>query len=370
LTAGTIGAQTPRAADGSPLSLFPARPAWTLALNNPLAVPPVYSGSHAYFALDGDRLAAYELERGRQEWIVAARPIMDIATGDGLLFLVERAGVTALRARDGSTAWQLPALGELAAPPVWDNGWLILVTGASEVLAFRASDGHLVWRRGLGSRASARPSLAADRVDVPLEDGRIVALRVATGDPMWERRLGGRATGLLAVDDRLYAGSTDNFLYALDAKDGRVAWRWRTGADVIGVPVVDERHVYFVSLDNALRALSRKSGVQRWVRLLPLRPTRGPLEFGGALLISGIAPMLHAYNTKDGTPAGELAAAGELAGAPHAVLNAPGGLPQVLVVTRDIAKGASATLFVRQLEPPLTRAAEPAHIFKPVVPEP
>ena len=128
-------------------------------------------------------------------------------------------------------------------------------------------------RTGTPSRA-----LAADRVYVPLADGRIVALRIDTGDVVWERRLGGPTTGLLALDDRVYAGSNDNFFYALDAADGRVAWRWRTGADVVGVPVVDERNVYFVSLDNVLRALSRRTGVQQWARLLPLRPTRGPLK--------------------------------------------------------------------------------------------
>ena len=36
------------------------------------------------------------------------------------------------------------------------------------------------------------------------------------------------------------------------ATDGRVDWRWRTGGDVIGKPVADERYVYFVALDNVL----------------------------------------------------------------------------------------------------------------------
>ena len=370
MMASVITAQTAQPADRPPLSLFPIRTVWTLALNNRLTVQPVYSSRHAYFAIDGDRLVAYELEHGRQEWVASARPVLDLAAGEGLLFLAESATLTAIRAHDGSTAWQVPALAALAVPPVWDNGWLIVATQAGEVMAFRAIDGYLVWRRELGSPASARPSLAANRVDVPLEDGRIVALRVDTGDAIWAQRLGGPVSDLLATDDRVFAGSTDNFFYALDAKDGRIAWRWRTGADVVGVPVLDERNVYFVSLDNALRALSRRSGVQQWVRLLPLRPTRGPLEVGDTLIVSGIAPTLCAYRTKDGSPAGELRAAGELAGAPYADANPPDGLPQVLVVTHDIAKGAVAALFARQLEPPLTPVSQPASIFKPVALEP
>jgi outer membrane protein assembly factor BamB len=238
------------------------------------------------------------------------------------------------------------------------------------VLAFRAIDGHLVWRRDLGSPAHAQPALAADRVYVPLDDNRVVALRVDTGDPVWERRLGGPATGLLAFEDRVFGGSTDNFFYALTAADGRVAWRWRTGADVVGVPVVDDRNVYFVSLDNVLRALSRRSGVQHWVRLLPLRPSRGPLMLERTVVVSGVAPMLRAYNVKDGTPAGELPASGELAGPPYAVPTSSGSLPEALVVTRDIAKGATATLFRRQLEPPLTAFTPPPNAMKGLLPTP
>jgi len=357
-------AQTTRPSAQTPVSLFPVRTVWTLALNNPLTAPPVYSGSHAYFAIEGNRLVAYELESGRQEWIASIEARLEPAVGDGLIFVAQPASLTALRLDDGSVAWQLPDLGQLAVPPVWDNGWLVLATQLGEVLALRAVDGHLVWRRDLVSPAHAAPSLAADRVYVPLDDSRIVALQVDTGDVAWERRLGGPATGVLAQDDRVFAGSNDNYFYAVRSDDGRVAWRWRTGADVVGVPVVDERNVYFVSLDNALRALSRKTGVQQWVRLLPIRPTRGPLRVDRTLVVSGIAPALRAYNMKDGTAAGELPAAGEQAGAPYAVPGASSALPQVLVVTRDLAKGATATLFMRNLDPPLGGITVPTYGIK------
>lgn len=374
----TIAAQITRRSAQTPVLLFPVRAVWTLALNNPLTVPPVYSGSHAYFAIEGDRLVAYELERGRQEWMASAHAEIEPAVGDGLIFIAQPTSLTALRTKDGRIAWQLPAPGALAVPPVWENGWLVLATRTGSVLAFRAIDGHLVWRRDLGSPAHAPPSLAADRVYVPMDDSRIVALRVDTGDVAWEHRLGGPATGLLAQDDRLYAGSNDNYFYALHTDDGRVAWRWRTGADVVGVPVLDERNVYFVSLDNALRALSRKTGVQQWVRLLPLRPTRGPVRVDRTLVVSGIVPTLRGYNMKDGTAAGELSAAGEQAGSPYAVPTASTELPQVLVVTRDLTRGATATLFMRNLDPPLSPFTPPPNAIKvtppngvmPAVPEP
>jgi len=350
-----------RSRSADPPPLFPAGTLWTLALNQRLTIPPAYAESHAYFAIEGDQLAAYELGTGAQEWIVTARPQLEPATGEGLLFIVEPGLLKALRTTDGGTVWERPIPGDLVARPVWDNGWLILATREGEILALRAHDGYLIWRRDLGSQAHAPPSLAADRVYVTVDDGRLVALRVDTGALVWERRLGGPATGVLALDDHIYAGSIDNFFYSLNADDGKVDWRWRTGADLIGVPVVDERNVYFVSLDNVLRALGRNNGVQQWVRLLPLRPTRGPLRAGASLVVTGTAPTLRAYNIKDGTPAGDMATGGELAGAPYVVPDSP--LPQLLFVTRDIAKGASATLIVHRIEPTPT---PPAPLPNPV----
>ena len=368
---GTVAAaQSPRATVEAPPSLFPIRAEWTLALNNQLSVPPVYSGMHGYFAITGDRLVAYDLEAGRQLWIAPVRALMQPAAGDGLVFIVEESSLTAMHGSDGSIAWRLPAPGTLAVPPVWADGWLVVALDSGDVLAYRAMDGHLVWRQSLESPAHARPSLAADRVDVPLEDGRIVALTLANGEPVWERRLGGPATALLAAGDRVFAGSTDNFLYALDANDGHVAWRWRTGADVIGVPAVDEHRVYFVSLDNVLRALSRKSGVQQWARPLPIRPTRGPLVISRTLVVSGVTPTLRAFNDSDGRPAGDVAGPGELAGSPYAVPNSPGSLPQIVVVTHDIAKGATVTLFARQLAPALIPSSSVPPFVKPVALEP
>src|SRR5262249_49389693 len=95
-------------ADPTPLLLFPARPVWTLALNNQLTLAPVFDATHAFFSIDGDRLVCYELFSGTQQWIASAQPQMPPAVGDALLFVVQPAELTALKIEDGTIAWQLP----------------------------------------------------------------------------------------------------------------------------------------------------------------------------------------------------------------------------------------------------------------------
>jgi outer membrane protein assembly factor BamB len=339
------------------VSLFPTVPVWSLALGSPLTVPPAYDDMRVFFSLEGDRMAAYEIVSGTRSWLITARPQMMPAAGGGLLFLVEPETLTALDAADGSVAWQLPFTEKLAAVPVFDNGWLVLSTAASELLALRATDGHLVWRKALESPAHAPPALAADRVYVPTAKGHIVALQIETGELLWDRRLGGAANDILARDERIYAGSADNYFYSVTAKDGRVAWRWRTGGDTFGRPIVDEHRVYFVSLDNVLRALDRESGVQHWMRPLPLRPAWGPVQTGATIVVAGLAASARAFDVKDGKPAGETPAGAEVSAQPRALDHPLTMAPMLLLVTRDIAKGAAVSLFARSFEPQSTPVA-------------
>ena len=229
----------------------------------------------------------------------------------------------------------------------------MLASAAGSIIAIRSSDGEVIWRRDIGSPAHASPTIAADRVYVPLDNARVVALNVEDGQPVWERRLGGQPNEILAVDDQLFVGAADNFLYCLKSSDGIVDWRWRTGADVRGLPAVDEQRVYFASLGNVLRALNRSNGVQQWIQMLRLRPTAGPVQAGATVVVGGLQPPLRGFNSKDGAPAGEIAATGELAAPPHLLLDPEGDQPLLLIVTREIGKGAAVTLVARSSEPPV-----------------
>jgi outer membrane protein assembly factor BamB len=334
-----------------PLSLFPVRPVWTLPLNNLLTTLPAYDGPRAYFPIEGDRIAAYDLISGALQWIVSAKPTLPLTAGGAMLYYVAADTVTALRSSDGGIAWELPFTEPLATHLVYDNGWLVAATTGGSIIAFRALDGSTIWRHEVGSKANAPPALAADHLYVSTTDGRIVALDVADGGQVWERRLGGAPNEILALQDRLYAGSKDNFLYCLMAKDGRIDWRWRTGGDVIGTPVADEHRVYFVSVDNTLRALDRVNGGQRWMRSLPLRPTWGPVKAGGTLVVAFQAPSVRVFNLNDGVAAGEVAEGAEVAAPLYALDDPLTRLPMVLAITRDMANGAGATLVTRNIEP-------------------
>jgi hypothetical protein len=118
-------------------------------------------------------------------------------------------------------------------------------------------------------------------------------------------------------------GSLDDWFYCLDTKDGKRKWRWRNDADVVGMPVIDRRRIYFVALDNVLRALNRGGGSLFWKRAIPMRPSSGPILTENLLIVPGLAAELHGYAIADGAPAGDFELKGsqgeelQLAAMPH-----------------------------------------------------
>ncbi|KAB2887865.1 MAG: PQQ-like beta-propeller repeat protein, partial [Desulfobulbaceae bacterium] len=47
-------------------------------------------------------------------------------------------------------------------------------------------------------------------------------------------------------------------------KQPKIAWKFKTTGPVISTPVVDEKMVYFGSLDSGLYALDKNNGTVRW----------------------------------------------------------------------------------------------------------
>jgi outer membrane protein assembly factor BamB len=354
----------------APLSPFPEAPHWTLELNNPLLAPGfvAYGGSSGYFPIPGDRIAAFDLLTGALQWIVSARPRSAPAFADGRLFIEEMGGLAALEAKDGSVAWRTPLSDALKVRLAADHGWLV-AAAAGAVMTFRAADGSQLWRRDLDASPHGVPAFSGDRIFIPLDDGRVIAFRGDSGEKLWEHRLGAAANDMLVSGDRLFVGSDDNYLYCLNTEDGQKVWRARTGADVVSRPTADDRRVYFVSLDNVLRALNRSNGVQQWKRSLPFRPAWPPVNALDTVVVEGLMGPLRAYYLKDGTPAGELGTETDVPAAPVYLFESPAVVgPMLVTVTHNVAGDAKIAAVSHAFEPSVAPALPPLPGSQPLLP--
>jgi outer membrane protein assembly factor BamB len=96
----------------------------------------------------------------------------------------------------------------------------------------------------------------ADQVPLPRLESGGVYWTYQTGSAIW-----GTPT---AGDGRVYVGSDDNNLYALDAASGELLWKFTTGDKVRSTPAVSKGIVYFCSDDGSLYAVRTKDGSLAW----------------------------------------------------------------------------------------------------------
>jgi outer membrane protein assembly factor BamB len=301
---------------------FPPQVRWSAALPASPAFAPAFDEVYAYFPLRNDELVALKLDDGSKAWSVECPMTAPPAAGEGSLF-VGRDGQIQGRARnDGGLQWGRTVAGRIVSLH-WNTGWLLASSEHGHLIALRGTDGEILWQHDLQSPLSGPPAIAGDRLHVPLKDGRIVAMGLQDGQQIWTHKLTDAAVGIAAFADKVFVGGRDNQFHALGAEDGDTHWRWPTGADLLGLPAVDNRRVYFIALDNVLRGHHRNNGSMLWKRVLPMRPFTGPILVGDTLIVSGVASELRAYNVLDGKPAGEFTVKGAeneemlLAAAPH-----------------------------------------------------
>jgi outer membrane protein assembly factor BamB len=302
--------KTPEAAP-----LLPADAAWTRALPAAAAAAGAMDDQRVFVPLRDTTFVALNRETGATVWTRAIQAVTGPTVGDGQVYVATAEAVHSLDSGSGQDRWSTALASVVTAPLVLDTGWLIAMTRSGDVVAFRAADGAIMWRRSVGA-GSAHPVVSSGdgALYVSLSDSRLVALVLDTGEIAWEQRLTGTISEPASARDRVFVGSTDNFLYAFH-RNGQFEWKWRNGGDVIGVATEGDV-VYVASLDNIIRAVNRGNGNQRWKKSTVTRPTFPPLTIGGTVVLTGNKPAVTTFVGATGEAQGTLAAGGEPIGPP------------------------------------------------------
>lgn len=172
---------------------------------------------------------------------------------------------------------------------------------ANGVVFFGGTDGSLYavdeetgqqrWKyRTLASRqVTSSPAVANGLVYFTGFDGVAYAVTADSGFLKWTflseqerrfeaKRLHGYPPALQTIPDswdlytsspavfsgRVYLGSGDGNVYALDAQTGAVRWKFATGDIVHASPAIANNTVYIGSWDSYLYALDAETGVEKW----------------------------------------------------------------------------------------------------------
>ncbi|MEM7114762.1 MAG: PQQ-binding-like beta-propeller repeat protein [Chloroflexota bacterium] len=132
-------------------------------------------------------------------------------------------------------------------------------------------NGNLSWPQPQSELASdsivAPPLQANDRVYIGTADGSLLALDPSSGEPIdgWQFEAGHSIWGQPSFQNNLlYVASLDKTIYALDPNSGDVVWQQSLGGAAPGKVVVGADLVYVGSFDSRVHAFDATSGDPQW----------------------------------------------------------------------------------------------------------
>jgi outer membrane protein assembly factor BamB len=157
------------------------------------------------------------------------------------------------------------------------------------------------------SSIKSSAAIVKDRVFIGSDDGFIYALNLKDGSFIWKfETLGNVESSPLVLGDDVYMGSGDGFVYKLSAKDGKLIWKYETEDQVLGAPnwiqSPDGKETWILagSYDFRLHCIRAKDGSKVWDYETGNYINGSPAVSNGQTVFGGCDALLHVIQVSDG----------------------------------------------------------------------
>src|SRR5438270_751294 len=146
----------------------------------------------------------------------------------------------------------------LEFPPVVYGNHIFQLADDAVISSINRRTGHTFWTKPIGRLSASSPAVTLNTVYATVLNsgnssapGRIVALNSKTGAMRWSRDLPSASESSPLVDHgRVYFGSQNGTVYALNARSGRVSWQFSAHGRISGSATIVGRVVYFAELGH------------------------------------------------------------------------------------------------------------------------
>lgn len=141
-------------------------------------------------------------------------------------------------------------------------------------------DPEVLWSKSVGSGvgkfySQLSPVVADDLVFAAARDGDVMAFDKQSGERKWtldlseqpenaDKRSARLSGGLTAFYGKLFLGSENGYVYAIDQSDGTLLWSQQIPGEVLAAPVADGGRIVVVTSSGKLVALDAEKGDILW----------------------------------------------------------------------------------------------------------
>lgn len=218
--------------------------------------------------------------------VMSAEPVV----ADGHVFAMDGRGVVgAFDLASGARVWRTDTKpkksrsSNIGGGLTYSNGTVYVVDGVAESLALDAATGKVKWRVNLGTPGRSAPTVSDGRMFFGTIDEKLFALDIADGKQLWMYQASSSQTIVFGqpapavVAGTVLAGFGSGDVAALRAETGELLWSDTLGStggrnsildfsSVHGLPVISDGTAYVISVGQVLTAVDLRSGRRLWER--------------------------------------------------------------------------------------------------------
>jgi len=165
----------------------------------------------------------------------------------------------------------------------------------------------LAWTFKTSGSVKASPVIEDGRVFVGSADANLYALDLRTGQSIWSYKTGDAVEASACVKDGVVCvGSTDGWLYAVDAHTGDLKWKYQTGGQIAGGanwvpnPRGDGAWIVAGSYDGCVHCVDGQTGQRIWMYKTDNYVNGSPAVAGSLCVIGGCDARVHVVSVADG----------------------------------------------------------------------
>ncbi len=300
------------------------QPSWKFKTEDEIRCSPVAYKDFAFIGSYDTNMWAVKVDTGELVWKfathggIASSPIMD-ETNRSVLFGSEDNTFYALDYRNGRVTWTFQTKDRIRSTARLAHDHVFFGSDDGKLYALGALNGRQIWSFELGTPIRSRPFVTNELIIAGGESGEIVAVTLS-GNRKWGYRTKRSVMSSPFVDMNegiCFIGSSDNFMYALDANTGYNSWRYRTNGPIISSPTTYKNLVVFGSADGNLYALNAQSGREKWKFKTDKPIVASPIVHRDAVYFGSTDHMLYCLDAETGKERWKFKTGGAITATPY-----------------------------------------------------
>jgi outer membrane protein assembly factor BamB len=178
-------------------------------------------------------------------------------------------------------------------------------------LDFTGTTKEFAWTYKTGGAVRSSSPYYNRNIYVGSTDHYLYAINAESGELVWKFLTGGSVTSSPAVDvnGNIIFQSAENTLYSVNSIDGSLNWEFESGKDLqyqwgfdysVSSPAINENAIYFGSGDGNMYALNDNDGILIWKYNTGNRVRTSPAVYNNIVLFGDVGGHFYSLCEKDG----------------------------------------------------------------------